>query len=138
MESRILNLKVLKKIIPWLILTTSVFGYLGYKIFQDSKGIHITIGNETNETISGLRITYNNITEDILIPSINSQMKYDLNVEPKEEFSENQMRLYYVDKDAKIHEEIILPYFEKGYRGQVFVRIKTTDSTGVITFEMKS
>lgn len=138
MESRILNLKVLKKIIPWLILTTSVFGYLGYKIFQDSKGIHITIGNETNETISGLRITYNNITEDILIPSINSQMKYDINVEPKEEFTENQMKLYYVDRDKKIHEEIILPYFEKGYRAQVFMRIKAIDSDGVITFEIKS
>lgn len=133
-----MNLKVLKKIIPWLILTTSVFGYLGYKIFQDSKGIHITIGNETNETISGLRITYNNITEDILIPSINSQMKYDINVEPKEEFTENQMKLYYVDQSGKIHEEIILPYFYKTYRGQIFVRIKEIDSTGIITFEIKS
>ncbi len=133
-----LNLKVIKKIIPWLILTILVFGYLGYKIFQDSKGIHIIIGNETNETVSGLRITYNNINQDILIPSINSQMKYDINVEPKEEFSENQMKLYYVDKDRKIHEEIVVPYFEKGYRGQVFVKIKAIDSAGVITFEIKS
>lgn len=133
-----MNFKVIKKIIPWLILTVLVFGYLGYKILQDSKGIHITIGNETNETISGLRITYDNSNQDILIPSINSQMKYDINVEPKEEFSENHMKLYYVDKDKKIHEEIILPYFEKGYRGQVFVRIKAIDSIGVITFEIKS
>ena len=129
--------KNIKKLLPWILLTLLVVGYLGYKLREDSKGIHLAIGNESKETVVGLRVTYNNITEDILIPHIDSEMKYDITIEPKENFSENQMKIYYVDKVGQVHEEIILPYFEKGYNGEVFVKIKDINDEGVITFEVK-
>lgn len=129
--------KNIKKLLPWILLTFLVFGYLGYKLIESSKGIQLSIGNESKYTVVGLRVTYNNITEDIVIPQIDSEMKCDINIEPKEDFSENRMKIYYVDKVGEVHEEIILPYFEKGYKGKVFVKIKDINEDGVITFEIK-
>lgn len=129
--------KNIKKSLPWILLTFLVFGYLGYKLREDSKGIHLAIGNESKETVVGLRVTYNNITEDILIPHIDPGMKYDITIEQKENFLENQMKLQYIDKVGEVHEEIILPYFQKGYNGKVFVKIKDINEDGVITVEVK-
>lgn len=101
-----------------------------YTFLNSSKGFEILINNNTNKEISGLNITYNNITKDITVPNILPQSNFKFNINPKENFGENTMKMYYYDKTNKKHEEILVGYFEKGYRGKVYIEINSINDNG--------
>lgn len=96
-------------------------------------GFDISIENQTTSSISGLRITYLNATQDVDVPAIESNSRIKLNINPSENFSENSMKLYYFDKTGTRHEETIVGYFEKGYSGKTKVTIKSIDESGLLT-----
>ena len=107
-----------------------------YMFFIYSNGFDITIKNKTNVQIDGLRLTYNGIKKDIEIPSIKSNAVYSININPQEEFGENSMKIYYMDKLGNRNEETIIGYFEKGYSGKVFIDIVSIDLSEKITFKV--
>ncbi|SHI66248.1 hypothetical protein SAMN02745163_00593 [Clostridium cavendishii DSM 21758] len=127
----------IKKVLPWFILTALVFGFIGYKITVDKRGINVAIGNETNKKIEGLKLMYENITEDISIPGIEPNVQNNIKLEPKEDFKENQLKIYYLDKSGVVHDEVIVPSFKKSENMTVYVRIKEINENGVIDFEVK-
>ena len=103
-----------------------------------SKGFDITIRNSTNSTISGLKITYINIKEDIQIPNIESEKIFKIKIKPTENFDENDMKIYYFDNKKNKQEETIIGYFEKGYSGKVTINIESIDANGKIKFKIES
>ncbi len=127
----------IKKILPWVILTVLVFGFIGYKLNVDKKGINVVIGNESDKKIEGLKLMYENIPEDISIPSIEPKVQNNIKLETKEDFKENQLKIYYLDKSGIVHDEVIVPSFKKGENMTVYVRIKEINEDGVIDFEVK-
>lgn len=100
-------------------------------------GFNITIKNNTSETISGLNITYEGTMKDIKIPNIDKYEEYKLNIDPKEDFSESSMSIYYTDKRNYIQKNILIGYFEKGYRGDVEVNINSQDENGLIIMQIQ-
>jgi hypothetical protein len=100
-------------------------------------GFDITIKNNTSETISGLNITYEGIAKDIGIPNIATHEEYEININPKESFSESSMIIYYADKRNYIQKNVLIGYFEKGYRGDVEVNINSQDENGLIIMQIQ-
>lgn len=127
----------IKKLLPWIILTILVFGFIGYKLTVDKQGINVVIGNETDKKIDGLKLMYENITEDISIPSIEPKVQNNIKLEPKEDFKENKLKLYYLDKSGVVHDEVLVPSFKKGENMTVYVRIKEISEDGIMDFEVK-
>lgn len=108
--------------------------FLGF-IF--TSGFDISIYNQTNTKISGLKITYKNVTKDVEIPDVEANSKVKLNVNPSENFGENSMMLYYLDKGNKRHEETIIGYFERGYSGKVNIEINSINESGRLEIKVK-
>lgn len=105
--------------------------------FIFASGFDITIENQTSSRISGLKITYMYAAKDVVVPDIEANSRIKLNVNPKENFNENSMKLYYFDKAGNRHEVTIVGYFEKGYSGRSNVEIKRIDDSGVLTVSVK-
>ena len=99
-------------------------------------GLAITIENNTQIDVTGLQISYEHITKDIEIPDIKAGTSYRLVVNPTENFGENHMLLYYLDKTGTKQSEIIVGYFEKGYSGKVNVKIKSVNDKGVFQLDV--
>ena len=112
--------------------------FTSIKFIAFTTGFDITINNNTNITVSGLKITYEKITKDIDIPALSAGKKLEINVSPTEDFSENSMKIYYSDKQGNRQEECIVGYFEKGYRGKVIVDINSVDENGKLLFKVKN
>ncbi|MHC1682211.1 MAG: hypothetical protein AB6733_04595 [Clostridiaceae bacterium] len=128
-----------------IIITATIFlgllivGGVGYRLLSgDNDGFDIEIKNTLNEDVSGLTITYKNITEDIALPTIKSGETYKLNITPKEEFNENQMTIYYKDKRGVTQKNTLIGYFEKGYSGEVKVTINSIDNNGLIYMRIEN
>jgi hypothetical protein len=102
-----------------------------------NKGFDIIINNNTDTTLSGLKITYEKITKDIDINSISAHEHLKINIVPSENFSENAMRIYYIDNQGNREEEYIIGYFEKGYKGRVIVDINSVDKDGKLLIKVK-
>lgn len=126
-----------KKIIFSIIIIFLIVTFLAYDFINSKDGFNIKISNRTNTQVQGLKITYNKISEDIEILVINPKELYKLNVNPKEDFGENTMKIYYNDKLGNKHEEVIIGYFERGYRGKILINVTSVDENGKITFEVK-
>lgn len=126
----------MKKVI-FLILLLSFAGIGGFFLFSGHQGgFDITVENQTDEKISELYITYNNITSDIEIPPIQSGKKYKFNVTPSEEFGENSMTLHYKDKEGQLHTDYVFGYFEEGYYGAAKITLKSIDKNGKIQIKV--
>jgi hypothetical protein len=123
----------------WLVLgfAVLVIGIASQYFSIGHHGFDITIKNESSEEISGLKLTYNNITSDITIPVIGPGKEVSLNVNPEEEFGENSMNLLYPDKEGNIHEETVFGYFEQGYYGEAIITIMKVDESGVIHMDIE-
>lgn len=109
----------------------------GRFIFSN-KGFVITISNNTDVELSGLKLTYEKITKDIDIPLLSAHKNLKINVVPPENFSENSMRIYYIDNQGNRQEECIIGYFEKGYKGKVLVEINSVDKDGKLFIKVKN
>lgn len=107
-----------------------------YKFFTIRDGFNITIFNNTNTQINGIKITYHNITKDIEIPMIEPGKKTILSINPKENFVRNQMKLKYEHSNGDKQSMVIIGYFEKGYSGSVTVKISSNDSGGFVVFDV--
>jgi hypothetical protein len=127
---------VIKVVIGIFILTVIGIGVSIYSLFSTT-GFDIQIVNNLDQPVSGLYITYQNITSDVPIPEIMAHSKYELNIDPSEEFGENSMLLYYFDKDGNKQEERLVGYFEKGYWGTVKVWIQSIDEDGKMELKIE-
>lgn len=105
-------------------------------LFKGPTGFAVTIENNTQIDVTGLQISYEHITKDIVVPDIKAGTSYRLVVNPTENFGENQMLLYYLDKNGTKQSKILVGYFEKGYSGKVNVRIKSVNDKGVFELEV--
>lgn len=101
-------------------------------------GLELRINNKTNLEISGIKLTYHNIKEDIVIPPIKSNKTYKLSIHPSEEFGENSLKAYYFDKNDIKQREWIIGYFEKGYGVKAIVDIISVDENGIIEFDVEN
>ncbi|WP_138205606.1 DUF4097 domain-containing protein [Haloimpatiens lingqiaonensis] len=118
-----------------LLLIALVFS--SYKLLAKKHGgFDIEIKNNTSENIKGLTITYEGIVKDIQLPEIQVGKTYKINVNPKENFSENHMIIYYKDKRGVVQKNTLIGYFEKGYSGKVKVNIKSQDKNGLIIMQI--
>jgi hypothetical protein len=125
----------MKKVIVG-ILVLGLIGIGSYFLFLGQEGFNITVKNQTNKEISGLFLTYHNITSDIKIPSILPDKEYKFNVTPTENFGENSMKLHYKDHNGQLHTEYVFGYFEKGYSGDAIITLKSIDVNGEIQIEV--
>jgi len=55
---------------------------------------------------------------------------FKTNLNPKENFGENVMDIYYFDKTGQKQESCLVGYFEKGYSGKCSVEILSIDENG--------
>lgn len=122
-------------IIVVLLITSCVIIYKFFLGRHD--GFDIEIKNNTSENINGLIITYKGIIKDIDLPQIEAGKTYKVNVNPKENFSENSMIIYYKDKRGYIQKNILIGYFEKGYSGKVKVNMNFQDKNGLIIMQIQ-
>ena len=95
------------------------------------------IKNNTGVSISGLTITYKGIVKDIEIPEIEAGKIYKFNINPKEDFSENGMIIYYKDKRGYTQKNTLIGYFEKGYNGRANVNINSQDKNGLLIMQVQ-
>lgn len=124
-----------------IVITVSVIiclGIIGYVILSNiHSGFDVEIKNNTSGNLSGLNITYNGILEDIQLPQIEAGKTNKINVNPKENFGENSMIIYYKDKRGVIQENTLIGYFEKGYSGKVKVNINSQDKNGLLVMQIE-
>jgi hypothetical protein len=129
-----------KKTVAGLIIALLIIisGFIAYKLFWPRhSGFDIVINNNTSETIRGLVVTYDHISKDIQLPDIEAGKIYKINIDPKEDFGESSMILYYKDNRGFIQKNVIIGYFEKGNRGTVKVNIKSRDENGLIMMQVE-
>lgn len=107
---------------------------ISVKLF--SSDITISIKNNTYKTISGLKIKYSNSSSDIEVPQIQKKQIYKTKVILPENFTEGAIKIYYIDKKKKIHEEYLEGYIEKGYKGKFTMSINSIDDSGVLTIRI--
>jgi hypothetical protein len=119
----------------FLLITSGVAGFKFF--FGGHRGFNIEIKNNTNESITGLAITYNGIFKDIELPQIDAGKTYKTNVNPSENFGENSMIIYYKDKRGYEQKNTLIGYFEKGYKGEVKVNINSRDENGLIIMKVQ-
>jgi hypothetical protein len=117
-------------------LALGIIGIGIYSLFSGQEGFDITVKNQTNKEISGLYLTYDNITSDIKIPPIPPSKEYRFNVTPTEDFGENSMKLHYKDHKGQLQTEYVFGYFEKGYFGDAIITLKSIDENGKIEIQV--
>lgn len=126
-----------KNIVSVILILLVALGFISYKFFLNNNGFDIEIKNNTGENIGGLSITYKGITKDIHLPEIEPGEIYKINVNPKEDFSENSMIIYYKDKVGYVQRNTLIGYFGKGYNGKVKVNINSQDKKGLIIMQVE-
>lgn len=117
-----------------ILITLSFTKISGF--FTKGNGFHVTTYNNTNTQIKGLKITYHNIIKDIEVPPIESNQRINLVIIPKESFGENQMKITYENSNGDKQSMVIVGYFEKGYSGNVTVKISSKGSSGFLVFDV--
>lgn len=130
-----LNKKILS-IVKVLLLVLLVF--IVFKSINAYQGIDVTIKNNTDVAISELKITYEDISKDIDIPSIPAHKELKINIIPSENFSEGAMKIYYINSKGNRQEEYIVGYFEKGYSGEVIAEINSVVENGNLLFKVNN
>lgn len=127
-----------KSAIVVILLILIFVGFISHNLFANTHdGFDIQIKNNTNENINGLVVTYNGIDQDIELPEIQAGKAHELNINPKEDFSENSMIIYYKDKRGYTQKNTLIGYFEKGYKGKVKVNINSKDKNGLIIMQVQ-
>lgn len=101
--------------------------YFGYKLIN--RGLHITLVNNTENDIEEIYFTYEGISEYIEVDKLKANSKLNIRINPKGEFNENVLSMYYLDTlgNRKFTE---VTYFEKGYNTDVKITFnKLTNSS---------
>ena len=95
--------------------------------------ITLVINNTINEDIDSLNLHYTGLKNDIEIPIIkaNDNIKFKVNI--NKSFQEGSMKIYYIDKNNKKIETVIIGYFEEGYSETINVEISMKNEVIQIT-----
>ena len=121
----------MKKSIKLMIfITVAILFGLGF--FLTSKGVQITIKNQTEEPLYNLSLELLSGTskEYISIKSMNSGETTSIPIELPNGFTEGSISLCYYDKNNISHKETIIGYVEQGYNINVQLTIEAIDSEG--------
>lgn len=124
---------VVISIIP--ITTVVLFNILLFKV-----GIDIRVSNQTDNEISGLYVTYDEIKSDVTIPTLKPKENCILEVSDgnnsNENFDEAALLLEYKGKNGRLHREYIVGYIERGYSGFANIKITDMDENGKLKMEI--
>lgn len=120
------------------IIPVTIVVFISILLFK--VGIDIRLSNQTNNEISGLYITYDEIKSDVKIPTLKPKENYILEVSDgknsNENFDEAALLLEYKDKNGKLHREYIVGYIERGYSGFANIKITDMDENGKLKMEI--
>lgn len=105
-------------------------------ISMSSTNSTISIKNNTDSTISGLKIIYSDVDNAIEIPEILQKQVYRTKLILPDSFSEGSIKLLYLDYSGAVHEEYIEGYIEKGYKKKIRVTVDSVDDRGVLTINI--
>lgn len=128
--------KVLLISIIFVIMIISAYLIISIAI-EDSEGFLIEITNETDESIEGLQISYDDLNTYYKVPSIKPKEKIEIRIVPDEIISESSMIIYYNDNRGYLQKNILVGYFERGYRGKVEVELYSIDANGLILMRIE-
>src|SRR5699024_12554191 len=100
-----------------MIMTVVGGGLTVYLLFQPN--LVVFINNETDEEITGLTLTYDEVKSDITVPSVQPGEDESIEISPSEQakdfFTEGSLVLQYEDNSGETHSETVFEYFEIGY-----------------------
>lgn len=119
-----------KKFIIMFLLILIVLIFAGISFFNKNQSIVITFRNNTNYYVENLKLNYTNLKNDINIPTIKPNDTYCLifDSSSNDDFYEGSMKIYYIEKDNKKVEKVVIPYFERGYKGKVDINIESDNN----------
>lgn len=120
-----------------IILVAVIIIFIVAGIFLSSRDDMLSIQNNTDITISGLKIKYSNFSDDVKVPEILPKKVYKTKLRLPENFSEGSIKIFYIDKNGKNHEEYLSGYIEKGYKVKINSTIDSVDNNGVLTIKIK-
>jgi len=83
-------------------------------------GVSVTIENNSSGSIKDVLLIYTGGTQSIREISANTSRSVTVNAS-----SESDMKISFVDSDGKKHSQKIGVYFERGYSGNVIIKIGT-------------
>lgn len=106
-------------------------------IFLSSRDSTLSIQNNTDETISGLKLKYSNSFNIIEVPEISPKQVYETKLIFPENFTEGSIKFLYTDNQGENHEDYLIGYIEKGYKVKINVIIDSVDNNGVLTIKIK-
>ena len=118
------------KIALFILLVIALF-LLAYFILS-SKGIQVTIENQTEQSLHNLSIEIlsNTSTECVSIGTISPDEVNTIPIELPNEFIEGSISLCYYDNNNISHKETIIGYVEQGYNINIQLSIDSIDSDG--------
>lgn len=131
-------MKAKSKVLLITVLALMLLGIISFKFVSLNGTFNIEIKNNTSKSIRDLKITYNKIQKDILIPALPPKGTHEIQITPHENFGENAMWITYKDKKGENHKEVIFGYFEKGYGGNAVIDIVSVQQNGILKFKIKS
>ncbi len=107
-------------------------------IFLPPSDSILSIQNNTDVTISGLKIIYSNSLNDTKVPEILPKQLYKAKLILPENFFEGSIKISYTDKQGANHEEYLSPYIEKSYTVKINVNIDSVDNNGVLSININN
>ena len=105
-------------------------------IFLYSRDSTLSIQNNTDETITVLKIKYSNSLNIIEVPGISPNQVYKTKLILPENFTEGSIKILYTDKQGENHEDYLVGYIEKGYKVKINVIIDSVDNNEVLTIKI--
>ena len=105
-------------------------------IFLSTGDSILSIQNNTDVTISGLKIKYSNSINDTKVPEILPKQIYKAKLVLPENFKEGSIKIFYTDKLGQNHEEFLSGYIEKGYKEKISVTISSVENNGVLAIKL--
>src|SRR5690625_7168231 len=109
-----------------MIMTVVGGGLTVYLLFQPN--LVVFINNETDEEITGLTLTYDEVKSDITVLSVQPGEDESIEISPSEQakdsFTEGSLVLKYEDNLGETHSETVFEHFDLSSLGDAMVIIK--------------
>lgn len=116
-----------------LIVLFFVIG-LGDYLFNTDRTL--SIQNNTNTVISGLKIKYSDSFNETDVPEILPGQTYEDELILPDEFTSGSIWVYYTDKQGENHEEYLVGYVERGFDIKIQITIDSIDNNGILTMNI--
>lgn len=100
------------------------------------EGINIEITNNSDQVLSGWQLVYDGNKKEPVADIAPGHELY-INLSNRETEGEQQVVLQWPDKAGEVQEKVILGYYEKNYKAQVLLSVRT-DSDGSLLIEPRS